>query len=85
MAQSGLARLTGGQKVAGSNPVAPTRTSFLTRFFYAFSSQSPYNCAFYLNSISHLSFSICLFFTYALFNNDCKTFELNSSQVLKRR
>ena len=24
MAQSGLARLTGGQKVAGSNPVAPT-------------------------------------------------------------
>ena len=26
MAQSGLARLTGGQKVAGSNPVAPTKT-----------------------------------------------------------
>ena len=28
MAQSGLARLTGGQKVAGSNPVAPTFISF---------------------------------------------------------
>ena len=36
MAQSGLARLTGGQKVAGSNPVAPTKRadgSIIVGFF----------------------------------------------------
>ena len=32
MAQSGLARLTGGQKVAGSNPVAPTKNREKGRF-----------------------------------------------------
>ena len=32
MAQSGLARLTGGQKVAGSNPVAPTLVGLRTVF-----------------------------------------------------
>ena len=37
MAQSGLARLTGGQKVAGSNPVAPTFLSGMgTSLFGAF-------------------------------------------------
>ena len=36
VAQSGLARLTGGQKVAGSNPVAPILTSLLwARFFFS--------------------------------------------------
>lgn len=36
MAQSGLARLTGGQKVAGSNPVAPTKNPlrFRNGFFF---------------------------------------------------
>ena len=34
MAQSGLARLTGGQKVAGSNPVAPTFADFFRVFCF---------------------------------------------------
>lgn len=47
MAQSGLARLTGGQKVAGSNPVAPICFIYLEKNFSSF-------CVFVLNiSQSH--------------------------------